>query len=109
MINPSDDIRGQLEVRRARLLRQLHGAVTEHIEVLNDYYSTVRQIQDRLDAYKELLQQRLFWLPSTNTINAETFGKLFQSIGWLVSNPDWSELREAVKASLDDDLSLIHI
>jgi len=103
VINPSDDIRGQLEVRRARLLRQLHGAVTEHIEVLNDYYSTVRQIQDRLDAYKELLQQRLFWLPSTNTINAETFGKLFQSIGWLVSNSDWSELREAVKASLDDD------
>lgn len=52
-------------MKRAQLLRQLHSTVTKHIEVLNDYYNIVIQLQDRLEAYQTLLQQRLFWLPST--------------------------------------------
>ncbi|MCG7200716.1 mechanosensitive ion channel [Marinobacter pelagius] len=102
VINPSDDIRGQLEVRRSQLLRELHGVVTEHIEVLNDYYNTVAELQDRLEAYKELLQQRLFWLPSTEAIDLATFGKLFEGVSWLASSLEWTPLGEGVKTSLDE-------
>jgi len=102
VINPTDDIRGQLEVRRSQLLRQLHGVVTEHIEVLNDYYNTVAELQTRLEAYKELLQQRLFWLPSTEAIGPDTFAKLFEGVGWLASGFEWTSLRTGLKASLDE-------
>lgn len=102
VINPTDDIRGQLEVRRAQLLRQLHGVVTEHIEVLNEYYNTVAELQDRLEAYKELLQQRLFWLPSTETMGLDTFGKLLEGVRWLVSGLEWTSLQEGIKHSRDE-------
>ncbi len=102
VINPTDDIRGQLEVRRSQLLRQLHGVVTEHIEVLNDYYNTVAELQDRLEAYKELLQQRLFWLPSTEAVGLDTFGKLFEGVRWLVSGLEWTSLRDGIKASFEE-------
>ncbi|TYC55513.1 mechanosensitive ion channel [Marinobacter sp. BW6] len=102
VINPGDDIRGQLEVRRSQLLRELHGVVTEHIEVLNDYYNTVAELQDRLEAYKELLQQRLFWLPSTEAIDLATFGKLFKGVSWLASSLEWTPLQGGVQTSLDE-------
>lgn len=102
VINPTDDIRGQLEVRRSQLLRELHGVVTEHIEVLNDYYNTVAELHDRLEAYKELLQQRLFWLPSTEAVGPDTFGKLFEGVSWLALGLQLTALQAGIKTSLDE-------
>ncbi|CAN0590734.1 unnamed protein product, partial [Ectocarpus sp. 12 AP-2014] len=79
IIDPGDDARDQLRSLRANLIRQLHKAVTEHIDVLNEYYSTVSALQGRVEAYQTLLQQRLFWLPSAPTVGMDTLTELFRS------------------------------
>lgn len=71
---PDNDARSQLRSRRSDLLRELHKAVTDHIDVLNEYFSTVSTLQDQVQDYQTLLQQRLFWLPSAAVVSKETVG-----------------------------------
>lgn len=97
---PGDDVRGQLRTRRSDLLRALHKSVTEHIDVLNDYYGTAAALQDQVLEYQTLLQQRLFWLPSASRVGTETFGELYQAIQWLHSELKYAPLKEAVSKSL---------
>ncbi|MFE8073345.1 mechanosensitive ion channel [Marinobacteraceae bacterium S3BR75-40.1] len=104
-----DDARGRLEVQRALLIRKLHGVVTQHIEVLNDYYSVVIQIHERLDAYQSLLQQRLFWLPSTNRVNLQVFNDLYQGLSWFVSGLKWPALKQAFQRSLHEHWPLLTV
>ncbi len=82
VIDPGDDARDQLRSQRASLIRQLHKAVTEHIQALNEYYNTVSALQERVEAYQTLLQQRLFWLPSAPVVGVETLTELFGAAGW---------------------------
>ncbi|MCD1647253.1 mechanosensitive ion channel domain-containing protein [Marinobacter adhaerens] len=109
VIEPDDDARGRLEVNRVKLLRQLHAAVTKHIEVLNEYYNIVVQLQERLDAYQTLLQQRLFWLPSTERVNLEIFGQIYRGATWFVSGFKWNALKEAVQASAREHWPMISL
>lgn len=97
---PGNDARRQLRSRRSELLRALHHAVTEHIQVLNDYYSTVTALQDQVQEYQTLLQQRLFWLPSAVAVNADTAGELYESAKWFVSQLRFDPLSEAVTQSI---------
>lgn len=99
---PDGDARSQLRSRRSELLRALHKAVTEHIDVLNEYYSTVTALQDQVQDYQKLLKQRLFWLPSAAVVNAETAGGLYQSAKWFVSQLRFDALREAVTRSVSE-------
>ncbi|SOB74979.1 potassium efflux system protein [Marinobacter sp. LV10R510-11A] len=99
---PDGDARSQLRSRRSELLRELHKAVTEHIDVLNEYYSTVTALQDQVQDYQKLLKQRLFWLPSAAVVNAETAGGLYQSAKWFVSQLRFDALREAVTRSVSE-------
>ncbi|MFP3978108.1 mechanosensitive ion channel domain-containing protein [Marinobacter sp. KMM 10035] len=96
---PGDDARGQLQTRRSELLRELHKAVTEHIDVLNEYYSTVTALQDQVQEYQKLLQQRLFWLPSAAVVSTETAGGLYQSAKWFVSQLHFGALSDAIALS----------
>ncbi|MBW7469853.1 mechanosensitive ion channel domain-containing protein [Marinobacter sp. F4218] len=107
VIEPDDDARGRLEVKRVQLLRQLHGSVTKHIEVLNEYYNIVVQLQDRLESYQTLLQQRLFWLPSTNKVNLEMVGQIYRGVVWFVSSFKLPALKDAVQASVDEHWPLL--
>ncbi|WP_165855645.1 mechanosensitive ion channel domain-containing protein [Marinobacter sp. JSM 1782161] len=102
VLNPEDDARGQLRQKRAELLRQLHGAVTDHIDVLNEYFNTVGDLQTRIDAYRSLLQQRLFWLPSAEVISADVFLQAFKGVAWLVGSFQWDAFTDAVSQSFDD-------
>jgi small-conductance mechanosensitive channel len=99
---PGDDVRGQLRSRRSDLLRALHKSVTEHIDVLNDYYGTVTALQNQVLEYQTLLQQRLFWLPSASRMGIETFSELYQAIQWLHSELKYAPLKEALSASLTE-------
>ncbi|WP_100639584.1 mechanosensitive ion channel domain-containing protein [Marinobacter salexigens] len=100
--DPGDDARGQLQSRRSRLLRELHKAVTEHIDVLNEYYSTVTTLQDQVKEYQELLQQRLFWLPSAAVVSADTAGELYQSAKWFISQLRLDALSDAITRSVGE-------
>lgn len=91
-----NNARGQL----SQLLRGLHKAVTEHIGVLNEYYSTVTSLQDQVLEYQKLLQQRLFWLPSASVVNTETAGELYESAKWFISQLRFDALIEAVEHSV---------
>ncbi|MBK1871955.1 mechanosensitive ion channel [Marinobacter sp. 1-3A] len=99
---PGDDARGQLRTRRSELLRELHEAVTEHIDVLNEYYSTVSTLQEQVLEYQELLQQRLFWLPSAAAVSAETAGELYKSAEWFISQLSPDALVEALTQSVKE-------
>lgn len=100
IIDPGDDARDQLRSLRANLIRQLHKAVTEHIDVLNEYYSTVSALQGRVEAYQTLLQQRLFWLPSAPTVGMDTLTGLFRSAAWLASEMQLTPFTEAIGDSI---------
>lgn len=95
---PGTDARGQ----RSDLLRALHSAVTEHIEVLNEYYSTVSALHDQVQDYQKLLQQRLFWLPSATIVNSETVGELYESGKWFISQLRFAALSEAITRSVNE-------
>ncbi|WP_339779734.1 mechanosensitive ion channel domain-containing protein [uncultured Marinobacter sp.] len=99
---PGDDARGQLRSRRSQMLRELHKAVTEHIDVLNEYYSTVTALQDQVQEYQKLLQQRLFWLPSAAAVSAETAGELYESARWFISQLRFDALSEAITRSVSE-------
>lgn len=102
IIDPGDDARDQLRSLRANLIRQLHKAVTEHIDVLNEYYSTVSALQGRVEAYQTLLQQRLFWLPSAPTVGVDTLTGLFRSAAWLASEIQLTPFTEAIGDSISE-------
>ncbi len=99
VLSDSDDARDQLRRQRAALIRQLHKAITEHIDVLNEYFNTVETLQTRILAYQTLLQQRLFWLPSAETVRLDTAGKLVQAAVWLGKPTHWNTFVEAVQTS----------
>lgn len=100
--DPKDDARSQLRKRRSELLRELHKAVTDHIDVLNDYFSTVTTLKNQVQDYQTLLQQRLFWLPSAAVVSKETVGGLYQSAKWFVSQLKPEALGDAIKKSADE-------
>ncbi|MGM0449464.1 MAG: mechanosensitive ion channel domain-containing protein [Pseudomonadota bacterium] len=102
VIDPDDDARGQLRHQRASLIRQLHEAVTEHIQALNDYYSTVSALQEQVETYKLLLQQRLFWLPSAPVLGIETLTELFGAAGWFAEQLRLDPLQNAIGKSVQE-------
>lgn len=100
VLGASDEAREQLRRQRAALVRQLHKAITEHIDVLNEYFNTVETLQARIRAYQTLLEQRLFWLPSAEAIGLDSAGKLVRAAVWLGKPEHWNTLVEGVRASI---------
>ena len=102
IIDPGDDARDQLRSQRASLIRQLHKAVTEHIQALNEYFNTVSALQERIEAYKTLLQQRLFWLPSAPIVGANTLTELVEAVAWFASQFQLDPLNDAIGYSIQE-------
>lgn len=102
VIDPGDDARDQLRSQRASLIRQLHKAVTEHIQVLNEYYSTVSALKDRVEAYQVLLQQRLFWLPSAPVVGVDTLTELIKAATWFARQLRLEPLSDAIAKSVQE-------
>ncbi len=100
--DPGSDTRGQQLEHRARLLRGLHKAVTDHIGVLDNYYSTVTALQDQVIDYQRLLEQRLFWLPSASLVGANTFGELYDSAAWLLLQFQPDTIGKAITESFNE-------
>lgn len=92
---------------RQELITQLHGAVTEHIDVLNEYYNTVTELRTRFDAYQELLQQRLFWLPSSDRVGPDTVMDLYQGSIWFISNFHLEPVTDALRHSFAERTIII--
>jgi potassium efflux system protein len=102
VIDPGDDARDQLRSQRASLVRQLHKAVTEHIQALNEYYNTVSSLKDRIETYQTLLQQRLFWLPSAAPVGIDTLTDLLDAGGWFASQWRMEPLTAAIGQSVEE-------
>lgn len=100
IIDPGDDARDQLRSQRGGLIRQLHRAVTEHIQVLNEYYRTVSSLQGRIEAYQVLLQERLFWLPSTSAVGTDTLRELAEAAAWFIGELRPGPLGNAIVESV---------
>ncbi len=100
VIDPGNDARDQLRSQRASLIRQLHKAVTEHIQALNEYYKTVSNLQERVEAYRSLLQQRLFWLPSAPVVGVETLKELIGAAAWFARQWRLDPLEDAMGKSV---------
>ncbi|PSF07641.1 mechanosensitive ion channel protein MscS [Marinobacter halophilus] len=102
IIDPGDDARDQLRSQRASLIRQLHKAVTEHIQALNEYFNTVSALQERVEAYQTLLQQRLFWLPSAPVVSAGTLTELVEAVAWFANQFRLDPLNDAIGYSIQE-------
>ena len=94
---PGNNARGQL----SQLLRGLHKAVTEHIGVLNECYSTVTSLRRiRFWNIRNCSTTLEFWLPSASVVNTETAGELYESAKWFISQLRFDALIEAVEHSV---------
>lgn len=102
VLGGDSDAKQQMRQRRSELIRQLHEAITRHIEVLNEYFTVVADLQQRIVAYQELLQQRLFWLPSASAFTFDDLGHIFQAAAWMVTSFKPSDLMGTLKASIDE-------
>ena len=100
--SPEATSRDRMMQKRSDLIAQLHSAVTQHIEVLNEYYNTVIDLQDRFYDYQELLQQRLFWLPSADPVGLDLFRHLYESVTWFLSGFRGPDLMEALERSVSE-------
>ncbi|WP_343749765.1 MULTISPECIES: mechanosensitive ion channel domain-containing protein [Methylophaga] len=96
------DATAQVRLRQARqeVVIELHAVVTKHIDVLDEYYNTVVELQERFEAYQELLQQRLFWLPSAVRVDIHTIKELYQGTVWFVSAFQIKPFFDAMQNSL---------
>lgn len=86
--------------RRARLLSELSDAVSAHIKVLNEYFQVVVTVEERIHDYQALVQQRLFWLPSTDPVGLDYFSQLAGAATRLLSIDRWSGLLASVPVAL---------
>ena len=97
---PVDDTGNRLAKRRAELLTELSQAVAKHIETLNSYFQVVTTVQERIVEYQGLVRQRLFWLPSTDPVNGESFVQLLAATRWLLEPTHWAKLVASVPGAL---------
>ncbi len=102
VLSPSDSAQEQLKEKRTDLLHQLHTTVTRQIDVLNDYYKTVAALRERILSYQQLLQQRLFWLPSAEVISLGSFTRVYHAVLWFLSPDQWATLVTSVGQSLQE-------
>ncbi len=100
--SPEATSRDRMKQKRTDLIAQLHSAVTQHIEALNEYYNTVIDLQDRFYDYQELLQQRLFWLPSADPVSLDLFRHLYESVTWFLSGFRGPDLMETLERSVSE-------
>lgn len=100
LLRPSANENDRLAQRRAELLSQLGAAVSAHLEALNNYFVSVNATQALIIDYQSLLRQRLFWLPSTDPVHAQSFSELASASGWLFGPSRWNELLGAAPNAL---------
>ncbi|OEY66233.1 hypothetical protein BG841_07040 [Marinobacter sp. X15-166B] len=86
--------------QRAALLTNLSEAVGQHIEELNTYYETIRQLEEQIRDYQALVRERLFWLPSTAPVSWQSVEELYQAAGWFFEGSHWQQIATSVGASL---------
>ncbi len=94
----------QYRLRQVRqdVVIQLHAAVTKHIDVLDEYYNSVAELRERFEAYQELLQQRLFWLPSADRVGMDTVKDIYQGTMWFLSGFQLKQLYDGLQNSFKE-------
>lgn len=99
-LDPDQPPSDRLIKRRAELLATLRETVGEHIDALNKYFRTINTLESRIDAYQDLVRQRLFWLPSTDPVGRESLARLAQAVKAIFSLERWVELVRGIPESL---------
>lgn len=97
--DPEATDQDRLRQVRQEVVIQLHAAVTKHIDVLDEYYNSVAELRQRFEAYQELLQQRLFWLPSAERVGMDTAKQLYRGMVWFLSGFQLKQLLDAMQNS----------
>ena len=80
----ADTLTGQLHEERLQLLDEGVAAYRRYLAEMTAIRSHQRALHSQTIEYRDLLDRRLFWIPSAQPLNAQTWATLYQEMDWLV-------------------------
>lgn len=92
----------QLQLEYDRLLQSSTSSLRRYIDALTSTRVEGEDLQLRTDQYRDLLESRLFWIPSTPRVSWGVFKDLGSELKWLFAAAQWRQVINVV----DDGLSL---
>ncbi|SFL87817.1 mechanosensitive ion channel domain-containing protein [Marinobacter zhejiangensis] len=100
VLDPDEPVSDHLIDQRIQVLNRLRTLVNDHIEALTEYFHTITTLEQRLEAYQELVRRRLFWLPSMEPVGLDLFTGLFQAAKAIFEPAGLVELVKGVPQSV---------
>ncbi|OMH32612.1 mechanosensitive ion channel domain-containing protein [Motiliproteus sp. MSK22-1] len=92
---------------RATLVSGLLDSYRSLLSVLSEREVAAQGLFNQIHQFKELIDQRLLWVPNTGQINFERFPLLQRSIQWMFSPSRWQEVVTSLMQSPKYSLGLI--
>ncbi|TKB53631.1 mechanosensitive ion channel domain-containing protein [Ferrimonas aestuarii] len=96
--NP-DDPRMPLWQQQDQLLNQVLSALDQQMLELSRLNQARFEAAEQESTLKQLISERLFWLPNARAIDPQWVTQVFGSIKWLFTTERWQELGHAIDAN----------
>jgi potassium efflux system protein len=94
----------QLEDEQKLLLQNTTSSFRRYIEVLSATRTEGQALQLRTTQYRELLESRLFWIPSTTRISWSMFKELGIELKWLFAPTQWRQVVHVIVENIARNL-----
>lgn len=86
----------QLQLEHDRLLQSSASSLRRYIDALTTTRIEGENLQLRTDEYSDLLESRLFWIPSTPPVSWRGFKDLGNELKWLFAAAQWRQVIHVV-------------
>ncbi len=85
----------QLQEQQRELLEAAATTLRHYIDALTTTRAEAKDLQLRTRQYSDLLESRLFWIPSTQPVTWGVLLGISSELKWLVSASQWAQVRDA--------------
>lgn len=82
------ELRGLLATQ-AELLNKLSSTYGTYLRTLGDFDFAKQQMLTQADKFANYLDERLLWVPSSESINSNYFADLYKAFKWFLSPRNW--------------------
>lgn len=86
----------QLQDEQRQLLQSAAASFRRYIDALTTTRTEGQDLQLRTEQYSDLLESRLFWIPSTPPIGRGVLGEIGGELKWLFSPQQWRQVGAAL-------------
>ena len=86
--------------QQRELLEALTNGHARYIDQLSALLTNLRYLAERSDAYSQLLESNLFWIPSAKPIGVQTVAAAGRTLSWLGMPAHWQHVFESARANI---------